>query len=484
MNVLSGSKYSNYFLDGSGTFSLVSWSDITNIPSWITGWNTNRFQLHSNGGALFKSTGSIIVPSHSDSLSSNIGVEIYNNQIRGLNNGNSSTYYVGNLYLNYVDSDTNIRIDNAGNLAATGDIVAYSTTGSISDISAVATTTTYGLVKYDGSTIGKNSSGQLYVINGGSSGGGGSVAWSDITGKPSWIGSSKPSYSFSEITGTPSVTVSSSSSTNLTVNVEGASRSVTSLYATYLGGTTKSGLFTSMTYSGSTLSVTVGGTSKSVTISSSGGSSWDTNRFSIKSNGAVLFKSSGSTFTPTHSDSANTSTGVEIYNNQVRGVNNGYSSTRYVANLYFNYRDSSYQGVRVDNTGHITYYGSGTWSDMRLKDRLNDVTDVLPLLAQIEVFRYKMKAWSDSPVMIGISAQAVLPLFPEVVNTDEKGYYSVDYSKLATVFAIAGLKELYARFRPVENRVRTLEQQVRNLQLRLDNAYKEIFTLKEGKETA
>ena len=47
-----------------------------------------------------------------------------------------------------------------------------------------------------------------------------------------------------------------------------------------------------------------------------------------------------------------------------------------------------------------------------------------------------------------------------------------------------GVKELYVRFRPVENRVKVLESRVRNLQQRLDNAYREIFNLKEGKEDA
>ena len=96
------------------------------------------------------------------------------------------------------------------------------------------------------------------------------VDWDDVKNKPAWIGSTKPSYSFSEITGTPSVTVSSSSSTNLSVNVEGASKSVTSLYATYLGGTTKQGLFTGLTYSSNKLSVTIGGTTRSVTINAGG----------------------------------------------------------------------------------------------------------------------------------------------------------------------------------------------------------------------
>jgi hypothetical protein len=39
----------------------------------------------------------------------------------------------------------------------------------------------------------------------GDTGPAGTTTWSGITGKPSWIGSSKPSYSYSEISGTPSL---------------------------------------------------------------------------------------------------------------------------------------------------------------------------------------------------------------------------------------------------------------------------------------
>lgn len=41
--------------------------------------------------------------------------------------------------------------------------------------------------------------------NTGATGPAGTTTWSGITGKPSWIGSSKPSYSYSEISGTPSL---------------------------------------------------------------------------------------------------------------------------------------------------------------------------------------------------------------------------------------------------------------------------------------
>ena len=53
------------------------------------------------------------------------------------------------------------------------------------------------------------------------------------------------------------------------------------------------------------------------------------------------------------------------------------------------------------------------------------------------------------------------------------------YDQLGTAIAIQGVKELYTRFLPVENKVKILESRVRNLQQRLDNAYREIFELKQ-----
>ena len=41
-----------------------------------------------------------------------------------------------------------------------------------------------------------------------------SVAWADITGKPSWIGTTKPTYTYSEISGTPTIPTTTSQLTN------------------------------------------------------------------------------------------------------------------------------------------------------------------------------------------------------------------------------------------------------------------------------
>jgi hypothetical protein len=100
-----------------------------------------------------------------------------------------------------------------GNLVVSGGITMYGTDGttapSVWDGAPKATTSDTpdgkGIASFD-SKFFSVSNGHVTFI--GSTGGGGSadsVAWDNVTGKPSWIGSSKPSYAYSEITGTPTI---------------------------------------------------------------------------------------------------------------------------------------------------------------------------------------------------------------------------------------------------------------------------------------
>lgn len=429
---LVGSGDASQYLAGNGRFYTVAFNELSGVPSWITGWNTNRFNLNSNGGAVFKSAGSMVSPSHSDSPISSLGVEIFNNQIRGLNNSN-----VGNLYLNYIDSSNYIKIDPDCNIISTRDIIAYADGGSYASGLPVADSYTYGLIKYDGTTIGKNSNGQLYVINGGS-GGGGSVAWGDITGKPGWIGSSKPSYTWSEITSKPGWI--GSSKPTYTASEVGAISSIT--YSITGSGN----VVTSVTASGRTVTVKYGSIS---------GGSWN---------------------------------GGDVTND----INIRYPGQR--LRFYLSNNDTR---VLLGNTDGIQYWvnGSlkavmttgGSWSqqsDIRLKNIFNKYSGILNVIDKINVYRYTFKE-GDGKLNIGVIAQEILPLIPEVVSLSqykENSYetrYSVDYATLGAIVSIQGVKELYTRFLPVENKVKILESRVQNLQLRLDNAYREIFELKQ-----
>ena len=163
-------------------------------------------------------------------------------------------------------------------------------------------------------TISSPSNGQSLVYRNGvwknemvSGGGSASVNWDDINGKPTWIPDTDGSgsgidadlldgthksglftamtYSGSTLSitiggtrrtatinasggGASSVSVSSSSSRNISVTVDGHTDYVSDVYATYLDGTPKNGLFTGMSFTnGNTVNCTIGGVTRSAVLS-------------------------------------------------------------------------------------------------------------------------------------------------------------------------------------------------------------------------
>lgn len=99
-------------------------------------------------------------------------------------------------------------------------------------------------------------------------------------------------------------------------------------------------------------------------------------------------------------------------------------------------------------------------SDMRIKNKIDEIQNVLPKLDQLNVFRFTFS--NNDKVCIGVSAQDVQKIFPELVDSvDARGYndlLTLDYSTLATIFSIQGLKELHAKVKALEERVAELEK--------------------------
>lgn len=95
-----------------------------------------------------------------------------------------------------------------GNLVVRGGITAFGTNETISP-------SIFEALPIDGATIKRDPiTKELYVdttvVGGGGTSGGGvadSVSWSNITGKPYWIGAEKPSYKYSEIDETPDLSI-------------------------------------------------------------------------------------------------------------------------------------------------------------------------------------------------------------------------------------------------------------------------------------
>lgn len=120
--------------------------------------------------------------------------------------------------------------------------------------------------------------------------------------------------------------------------------------------------------------------------------------------------------------------------------------------------------------GDVTAY-----SDIRLKNRIESVNNVLDTIDTLDVFRYTWKDREDKSVHIGVSAQQVQNIYPEFVLTssseDGADYLTVNYAALATCVAIQGIKELAKKGDERDKRIAALEEEVISLkeQLRYGN---------------
>lgn len=303
------------------------------------------------------------------------------------------------------------------------------------------------------------------------------VDWDDVKNKPAWIGSTKPSYSYSEITGMPSISISSSSGTNLSVTVEGSGRTIPDLYATYLGGTTKQGLFTGMTYSSNKLSVTIGGTTRSVTINAGSSGSYlplsgGTISGDLKVQGEATFNTQS-----VHNYGILTS---NIYTNQSMYVRYNGSNT---ARIYCNWASGMIISVDGANTEFTnTYIATGTstasafdlgisnrrWrtiysvnslntsSDLRLKDVRAAIPLTVAQVAAAPSFLYRWKKGADTALHAGSSAQYWQQALPQAVTEGADGYLAMEYDRIALAAAIATARTVADH----ETRIRRLEQQL------------------------
>lgn len=281
----------------------------------------------------------------------------------------------------------------SGNLLATGNVVAYAA-GNWDLTKPIAGTNALGMIKVGGG-LQITADGVLSVT--GSTGGSGSVAWSAVSGKPSWIGSSKPAYSWSEINGKPTVLSSISCSPSGSGNV-----------------------VTNVTVSGNTVYVTKG------TISGSSG----LGNWAYLPGGGTIFTTSGN--------------GLGVKMSGGNAVNGWNTNNGIMGNLYLNYASSSVYVV-IDPAGNGRYTGSWTKvSDMRLKKKIESLSGVLRNIPRLDIFYYHICNDPATKRQLGISAQQLLLLYPEVVVCDQNGYYGVDYSNLSVV-ALQGVKELHEK---------------------------------------
>ncbi len=131
---------------------------------------------------------------------------------------------------------------------------------------------------------------------------------------------------------------------------------------------------------------------------------------------------------------------------------------------------------QVGNNGDGTLARANAWttfSDRRLKENFSRMEDSLDGILKLSGYRYYWKNSSDRSRQVGVIAQEVEKVFPEVVARDSNGILSVAYDKLVAPL-IEAVKALHARSESTDERVLRLEAENAALKARLDRLEKAV----------
>lgn len=142
----------------------------------------------------------------------------------------------------------------------------------------------------------------------------------------------------------------------------------------------------------------------------------------------------------------------------------GYSGSETTqGNLYINYVSGNVN-IRFGQAGEIECNKLTQRSDIRLKNKTQSLSGVLSEIQKIDAFYYTWKSDTASKRQIGISAQDVQSVYPELVSSSDcsdvdpsaESYLTVDYSTLSVV-AIQAIKELNAKVEQLMGEIKQLK---------------------------
>ena len=110
--------------------------------------------------------------------------------------------------------------------------------------------------------------------------------------------------------------------------------------------------------------------------------------------------------------------------------------------------------------GDIAYTGSiHDVSDIRLKENIVPLENAIEKVSSINSIYFNNKGESEEMREVGVIAQEVEKVLPEVVSENAEGYKSVDYTKL-TPLLIEAVKEQQKVIEALNKRIEKLEQSI------------------------
>ncbi|MBY0425964.1 MAG: tail fiber domain-containing protein, partial [Cytophagales bacterium] len=182
-----------------------------------------------------------------------------------------------------------------------------------------------------------------------------------------------------------------------------------------------------------------------------------------------------------------TATNYGVYGEAFNGGTNwaGYfnGNTAVVGNLYIGtgiiysrLRNNFFLALQADRNMVLYDNNAAVWaantgvSDIRAKENIKPLEDVLPVLQELNIIRFNYKPeFKDDKRYIGVIAQEIVKNYPEFVYHDAKAdRYVVYYDKLVSL-AIKGIQELNSKIIAQEKSIAALTKECLGIKYALTN---------------
>jgi hypothetical protein len=215
-------------------------------------------------------------------------------------------------------------------------------------------------------------------------------------------------------------------------------------------------------------------------------STWNSERMRIKSNGFVGINTSNPVYMLDVAGSVNLNKNLSgglgaIYVNgdEALWYNGTYFSWGY-GGIYNAFADKVSVGTTANPGSYSLYVNGSTWStggyggsDIRWKKNITGLEQILEKILQLNGISYDWRKDEfpdikfDTGRQIGLIAQDVEKVFPELVKTDNSGYKAVSYEKLS-VLLLEGMKEQQKIIDTQKSKISDQDAELKSLKARVE----------------